>query len=415
MIPALVATAFIAGPALASNDTRFGEQYGLQKIAAEVAWASSIGTGITIAVVDTGTDLVHKDLVKNVVAGYDFVDNDDDPRDEVAGVDPDDPNCGGNPGHGTHVSGIAAAVFDNGFGIAGVAPDARIMPVRVLGKHGCGNLDDVDAGIRWAADRGAHVINLSLSDNVVFRNVLGGSIESAVEYAWGKGVIAVVAGGNDTLFPSGYRMTNALIVAATDRNDAKASFSNGVGDAKWGISAPGVSILSTLPGNRFASLSGTSMAAPHVAGAAAVLRCLGLTKQQTVDRLLATADDLGLSGKDLEYGSGRLNLAAAVAGKGSCRSTASSTGAVVAPPVTKPGTAKPQSQAGSSGPRPVASSSPKADQVSEATFPEESISPAAIAVKPAVKRRGPGLPEAILALAVVAGLVIGFLRRRSVD
>jgi len=411
---ALLALVLIGVPALASNDTRFGEQYGLQKIGAEAAWVSSTGTGITIAVVDSGTDLSHKDLASRIVAGYDFVDNDSDPRDEVAGRDPEDPGCPGNFGHGTHVSGIAAAIANNYFGIAGVAPDAKIMPVRALGKHGCGSFEAVNNGIRWAADHGAHIINLSLGGDVVIRNILGSGMEQAVQYAWTRGAIPVIAAGNDAIFPSGYGSTNAVIVAATNEDDANPGFSNGVGDAKWGIAAPGARILSTIPGNAFAKASGTSMATPHVAGAAAVLRCLGLSRDQAVQRLLSTADDVGLPGRDLTFGDGRLNLASAAAGKGSCMpAAAGSSGGAVEPATAGPGTPKPQTRGGSSAPQPgLSSSSPNSEQVSGAApSPSASSSPAPKAVI-LVKRRGPGLPEAILALAVAAGLAVGFLRRR---
>lgn len=308
--------------AVASNDPLFNQQWGIQRILAEQAWSISTGAGITVAVVDTGVDLGHEDLSSKMVAGWDFVDNDPLAQDETAGPGGD---CGGrgNPGHGSHVAGIAGAATNNGRGVAGTAPGARIMPVRAMSEHGCGFVDDIVDGIAWAADRGAHVINLSLGDDVIDRNVFGSSLTDAIEYAWVKGAVVAVAGGNDEVFPSGYRNINAIVVGATDQNDNKSTFSN-LSEAKWAITAPGSGILSTLPG-AYGTLSGTSMATPHVAGAVAVLRCLGYGKQQAIERLLATADDLGVPGKDPVFGSGRLNLARAVEGKpaGSCTGGAS--------------------------------------------------------------------------------------------
>lgn len=313
IVPALFITLQLALPAAAASvtDELFSRQWGLAKVGAPAAWDTSAGSGTTIAVVDTGVDLRHPDLKGNLVSGYDFVANDEVPQDETSDTsDPQDSRCTGNPGHGTHVAGIAAALANNdGIGIAGVAPQARIMPVRVLGKYGCGNIDNVAEGIRWAADHNAHVINLSLGESPIFRNVLGSLMEDAIEHAWRKGAVVVVAAGNDAIFPSGYRLVNAIVVAATDRNDQKAGFSNLPADAKWGMAAPGSEVISTIPVNNYAEFSGTSMAAPHVAGAAAALRCLGLGNQQTVDRILSTADKVGP-----EFGHGRLNVGRAVAG-----------------------------------------------------------------------------------------------------
>lgn len=274
----------------------FKDQYGLARISAEAAWSTGRGAGVKIAVVDSAVDLKHEDLADKLLPGDDFAKD-------------DDPPARGHM-HGTHVSGIAAAMTGNAKGVAGTAPDACIMPIRVLGNDGSGEIAWVNAGIKRAADRGAQVINLSLGDDVTFRNIEGSTIETGIEYAWSKQVIVVISAGNDFLFPSGYRDTHAIVVGATDRNDVKAAYSN-LPDAKWSIVAPGSEIVSSFPGNNYGQASGTSMAAPHVSGAAAVLRGLGLNAQQTIDRLLATADDIG---PEAVYGSGRLNLAKAVQG-----------------------------------------------------------------------------------------------------
>lgn len=306
------------------DDELADKQWGLTQISAEPAWAVGRGAGIVIAIVDTGVDLDHPDLAGKIVPGYDFVDDDDVAQDEH--------------GHGTHVAGIAAAHTGNGIGIAGVAPDAKIMPVRVLDEEGSGSGADVAAGIRWAADQGAHVINLSLGENT--QAVLGPSFDAAIEEAWSKGAICVVAAGNDFVLSSGFSDQPALVVSATDRNDAAPLYSNGVGSAQWGMAAPGGAgfgaaeddILSTYLDDTYGYLAGTSMAAPHVAGAAAVLRSTGLSPREAVARLLATADDIGAEGRDSTFGSGRLNLAAAVGAPASTTTTTSLAPAAPAPP-----------------------------------------------------------------------------------
>ena len=300
-------------PAHAAGDPDLPKQWGMALIGAPTAWnQGKTGTGITIAIVDTGVDLAHSEFVKpnRLLPGVNLV---------TPGTPPQDDN-----GHGTHVAGIAAAAL-NGMGVAGVAPDARILPVKVLDSTGSTVGDSVDRGIRWAADQGAQVINLSLAGGG--QEVLGPSTNDAVAYAWSKGSICVFAAGNSYVLGSGFADQNALVVSAVDRHDDKPDYANGVGAAKWGISAPGGGgtfaplqdlIWSTYwDGNHpndYAYDAGTSMAAPHVTGAAAVLRSLGLTPQQTVDRLLATAKDLGPSGKDSTFGYGRLDLAKAVGG-----------------------------------------------------------------------------------------------------
>lgn len=322
---ALVAGGFTgAEPAHAAvNDPGYDRQWSMKKIGAEQAWATGTGAGITIAVVDTGMFFGHEDFASGkILPGRNFIEDGQRPDDDV--------------GHGTHVAGIAAASVNNGRGVVGVAPDAKILPVRVLQldkddpaykafgtRSGVGGVDDVRAGIRWAVDNGAHVVNLSLGDNV--QGVFGSSFVDAIRYAWDRGVICVVAAGNSFVTGSGFSSESAIVVSATDRNDAKPTYSSSVGQAKWGMAAPGGegsgadAVLSTfwtpdnVP-NRYSYAAGTSMAAPHVAGAAAILRGLGLTPLQTVERLRATAKDIGDPGPDRTFGAGRLDLAKAVAG-----------------------------------------------------------------------------------------------------
>lgn len=333
---ALAATvALAAGPAAGAdsgdvaNDA--GLQWNLTRIGAEPAWAFGTGEGATIAVIDSGVALEHEDLAGKLVPGVACRDTAGDPA-RCAGPPTDD------DGHGSHVAGVAAAATGNGVGIAGVAPGARIMPVKVLFSacdtcQSTGDAEDVSAAVRWAADQGATVINLSLGSTTTA--VFGEGFAEAVRYAWSKGSIPVVAAGNDYVLTADLRDAPAVVVSATDRDDEAPGYSNGVGDARWAVSAPGGDgtdtaescsqqgeprgILSTYwssadPTGSYACLSGTSMAAPHVSGALAVLRGTGLSPEAAVQRLMDTALDLGEPGRDPLFGAGRIDLAAAVAG-----------------------------------------------------------------------------------------------------
>lgn len=330
-IAILITLALTALPALASNDPHFGKQWGLQRIGAPQAWAKGTGEGIIIAIVDTGIYFPHEDLNASwkFVPGKDYIDE-EPPQDE--------------DGHGTHVAGIAAALTENGVGVAGVAPRARLMSVRVLNQIGANvttqNVTvqnpevfaDTAAAVRWATDHGARVINMSFGP--IVNSGPDPGFVAALQYAWSKKAIPVVAAGNDDGEDPGYTNENAIVVVATTKNtsDAKASYSNIAGNAKWAISAPGSGIYSATCCSQdiqdraidgYVTLSGTSMAAPHVSGAAAVLLGMGLTPQQVVDRLMATAKDLGPTGPDTTYGHGRLDLAKAVEGLGGAKSVSS--------------------------------------------------------------------------------------------
>jgi subtilisin family serine protease len=294
------------------HDPAFNLQWNLQMIGAPSAWQVATGSGSTIAIVDTGVDLHHEDLKDKIVGHVDCVGHPCTPGD-TAGQD--------DYGHGTHVSGIAAAETDNGIGVAGVAPDASILAVKVLDSTGSGTANDISAGVRFAADHGAVVINLSLGN--VEQSVFGSAFQDALTYAYNKGAIPVLAAGNNFVLPSG-PIKNAIVVGALNRDGLKASYSN-IGSTQWAINAPGgepgdtsdtcnseqdqVGVLSTYFNNGYACLAGTSMAAPHVAGAVAVLRSQGLSPQATVDTLLRTARTLPTTSLD---GAGALDLAAAV-------------------------------------------------------------------------------------------------------
>jgi serine protease len=287
-------------------DPLLEEQWALDALDLPAAWASSTGCGATIAVVDSGVDLDHPDLRDHLVPGIDLVDGDDEPDDEN--------------GHGTHVAGIAAADADNGIGITGAAPCADIMPVRVLDADGAGADTTIAAGIRWAADHGADVINLSLGESgIVGRLRAGGELNDAILDAHEQGALVVAAAGNDGApHLRSYRIqVPVVVVGAIDADGHAADFSN-YGDLRM-LAAPGADILSTAPHrgttiwpdgtDGYEPLDGTSMAAPYVAGVAALLRAQGLDADQTADALFATTHD---PGDDIRLGAGVVDAARAV-------------------------------------------------------------------------------------------------------
>ncbi len=407
---ALALVSFAVPQATASVDQYTGVLWGMKKVRAEAAWARGAGQGVTVAVVDSGVDPTHEDLKANIVAGHDFVDDDNDARDET--------------GHGTHVAGIIAAVANNQLGVAGVAPKAKIMPVRVLDKEGSGSQGDIEAGVRWAVAHGAKVVNLSLGADVLVEFVTGGTLANAVNYAWNHGVVAVISAGNDDFFRSELRGAKAIVVTATTPDDRKAPYATGVGFAAWGIAAPGGTseagekgmILSTFwnaDGRRYAYMEGTSMAAPHVAGAAAILRGMGLTPQQTVNRLLSTAKDLGAQGNDSVFGHGRLDVAAAAQGNtgsegepGRTGSSAEGTSATGRPGSSSSGTR------GASGDRPVRRAPSLTPSATPTTPATERPSPTAVQ-EVSGGGRGALIAAAVAGVAVFAAIVAAVLKRRG--
>lgn len=275
-----------------SSDPLYGQQWFLPYVGAEEAWGLELGSrDLIVAVVDTGVDASHPDLAGRVLQGYDFVN-----RDTAAADD---------HGHGTHVAGIIAASGEDGAGVAGMAWRVRILPVKVLDAQGSGYYSDIISGIRYAADQGAAVINLSLSGGAS-----SAILQEAVDYARSRGSLVVAAAGNDALDSLGYPAAcrGVTSVGAVDANDIPASFSNrGEG---LDLVAPGLDIYSDYKSKGFASLSGTSMAAPQVAGAAALLLSLypGWSIDQVEQRLYSTARDLGASGYDTVTGWGVLQV-----------------------------------------------------------------------------------------------------------
>jgi subtilisin family serine protease len=335
LVPA--ATAATTAP----DDEHFELQWGLGQINAVEAWATSTGEGQTIAIVDSGVDLGHPDLSAKIVGGATF----SGCEEEANGCGNGDWESGNGEGHphGTHVAGIAAAVTDNGIGIAGAAPDADILAVKVLDEQGSGTFGEIAAGIRWSADNGADVINLSLGalpgvQALEITGVISDAAE-AIDYAVERGVAVIAAAGNEA-FPlcgsPGFN-GNALCVTATDPFEQKAWYSNFLTDEALNVvAAPGGAghlfcdddIISTVPEGEdgvcsdimgtpgYDFYAGTSMAAPHVAGVAALLTAQGLTPHEVYDVLKSTArmPVLGLRGVYTPtHGWGIVDAAAAVA------------------------------------------------------------------------------------------------------
>jgi subtilisin family serine protease len=308
------------------NDPDFGKQWGLTKVQAPAAWDLSTGNSSTvIAIIDTGIDASHPDLAGKLVAGYDFVDGDDDPHDEN--------------GHGTHVAGIAAAATNNSIGVAGMNWNARIMPVRVLDAGGSGPNTDIVKGINWAYQHGAKVINLSLG-GTTYQQIM----QDAINDAHDAGSLVVAAMGNcrtydppacpvanPTNYPAAY--DNVMAVAATGPNDLFAPYSQY--GTHCDISAPGgamtsyhdpAGIYSTMPTypvylttnysyyRDYDFLNGTSQATPFVSGLAALVWALNssLPPDQVQQIIEDSARDLGDPGWDPTYGWGRIDALAAL-------------------------------------------------------------------------------------------------------
>ncbi|MDF5707089.1 MAG: S8 family serine peptidase [Nostoc sp. S4] len=286
-------TTFANVPDLGGND------WGADAIKAPEVWAKGYtGKGVTVAVVDTGVDRNHSDLKSNIwkntkeIAGNSKDDDGNGYIDDIYGwnfVNNNNNTLDGNS-HGTHVSGTIAGVKNN-FGVTGIAYDAKIMPIKVLGDDGYGEDSGVAQGIRYAANNGANVINLSLTSDQPNTD-----IESAVEYAATKGVIVVMAAGNfsgsEPIYPAYYAKKSGLAVGAVDKYQKMAYLSNKAGtDSLPYVTAPGVDVYSTFPGNEYGFRDGTSMATPHVAGVIALMLSAkkGLTDTQVRQIVTTTA------------------------------------------------------------------------------------------------------------------------------
>jgi subtilisin len=262
-----------------------------------------LGTGIRVAVLDTGIDYLHLDLAANYRGGYDFVNNDSDPWDDH--------------GHGTHVAGTVAALW-NGVGAVGVAPEADLYALKVMNSSGTGSWSAVVAALDWAVQNEMHVVNLSIGSPAH----PGTIVKAAFDNAYAAGLVIVSSAGNAGLGENtvGYpaRFETVIAVGATTSSDTRSSFSSTGPDLE--LAAPGSSIYSTTRGGGYGLRSGTSMASPHVAGAAALVLAAGIVDLDGDGRvndevrwvLQTTAEDLGLEGRDEHFGFGLVDVAAAV-------------------------------------------------------------------------------------------------------
>ena len=283
------------------NDPKRSEQYGLDKIRAGKAWDITRGSEqVVIGIVDSGIDTEHPDLKAKLLPGMNTVDPTLPVRDDV--------------GHGTHVAGIAAALTNNGVGVAGLASHCKVLPVKAL-STAFGSVSSVAQGIIWAADHGADVVNMSLGINEPSE-----VLTNAVLYALSKNVVLVATMGNKNVEAPRYpaSIPGVIAVGSTDSTDRKSRFSNY--GAWMSVSAPGTDIFSTFPtypvsipaSNGHAGyeyMSGTSMAAPLVTGLCALVRSKhpGLAPADVKCLIESTAVDLGDRGADKVFGNGRID------------------------------------------------------------------------------------------------------------
>ena len=278
--------------------------WGVDRIDAELVWngieggtevvaGRNAGQGINVSILDTGIDYTHPDLAENYGGGYDFVNTDDDPMDDH--------------GHGTHCAGIVAAV-DNNEGVIGTAPEVNVYGVKVLDDTGNGYASDLIKGIQWSVNNGMHIISMSVgTENCEY----SASLHTACDTAYNAGLLLVAAAGNDNrcgiCYPAAYE--TVMAVGAIDQSDARCDYPGWWG-SNWGpeleLTAPGAQIYSTLPGGSYYYKSGTSMACPHVTGAAALVwrAYPDYYNTQVRQRLQETAEDLGAPGRDDWYGHG---------------------------------------------------------------------------------------------------------------
>ena len=245
------------------------EQWAIKKVNAEAAWAKAGNKGsrnVLVAVIDTGADYNHESLKGNMVTGFDFITNTGDPMDKTSSA---------NPGHGTHCAGIIGATGLVEGGTIGISPEVSIMPIRFLDENGSGDLNNGIKAIDYAIQKKVRVISASWGATID-RGQAGPLVE-AVKRADDAGVIFVVAAANDgksndttEVYPANAGFQNTIAVAASGPNDEKPQWSN-YGKRTVHLAAPGLNIMSTLPGNKYQNLSGTSMATPLVSGLVAFL------------------------------------------------------------------------------------------------------------------------------------------------
>lgn len=283
-----------------SNTTRDTIQYGVRMIGAQSQWKETKGANIKIAVVDTGIDFNHPDLKDRIKGGVNFTTNNLNDYMDING-------------HGTHCAGVIAASI-NKTGIVGVAPEADLYAVKVLSDSGNGSIDWIIKGIDWCIANGIHIMSMSLGTNQDSQ-----AMRDAFVRAHQKGIIMICAAGNDSQgdsvdtvdFPARY--TETISVAAIDARQGIGSFSSRGSEVE--VSAAGVDVFSTYPNRKYAKLSGTSMATPHIAGAVALIQSKAmrrygryLTTEEVRLLLQMNSKDLGVNGKDNSFGYGAFSF-----------------------------------------------------------------------------------------------------------
>jgi subtilisin len=298
-----------------AHDLEGNNTWGVVKIGAQTVQTNgNTGVNVRVAVIDTGVNCSHAELTGHCGGGFDFVNNDSDPSDDNS--------------HGTHVAGTIAAGA-NAFGVVGVAPNAQVVPLKVLDDKGSGDFDDVIAALEWIVDyNAAHPGSPILVTNSSYGSSgnPGSTVQAAFDEAYAAGIVNIASAGNSGICSGatntvGYpgRYTSVLAVAATDVNNARSCWSSTGPDVD--IAAPGVSINSTYYTGGYAVFSGTSMASPHVAGVAALVVAANPANSDGVNgvadevrnAITSTALDLGTAGKDNLYGYGLVQAVAAVA------------------------------------------------------------------------------------------------------
>jgi len=275
--------------------------WGVERIGADHVWSTNTGKGVNVAILDTGVDYDHPDLAGNIAGGINYAGSwwKDGSTNKLYWDD--------KYGHGSYCAGIVAAL-NNNIGIVGVAPGATLWAVKVLGDNGYGYISDIIQGLEWCVDNEIDIASMSFGAAEYSE-----SMANACNAAYDAGVLLVAAAGNEkggpVIYPAAYE--SVIAVSATNTNDVIADFSSTGPEVE--LAAPGVSIKSTYRSGGYAIGSGTSMACPHVAGAAALAWAAdpSLTAEQLRIRLQQTAEDLGAAGRDNLYGYGLVNVTAA--------------------------------------------------------------------------------------------------------